>query len=45
MPPVCRSSIPVFTALLALVIEKYRPQKGELIGLFLLTAGVITAVW
>ncbi|KAK9801412.1 hypothetical protein WJX73_008430 [Symbiochloris irregularis] len=42
---IIRASIPVFTCLLAVGIEKKVPSKGEAGSLFLLTAGVMLAVW
>ena len=41
----CRSSIPVITAALAVGIEKKMPTRFEGIGLVVLTGGVMVAVW
>ena len=40
-----RSSIPVFTCLMAIFIEAKRPSTGEAGSLCLLTAGVMLSVW
>ena len=40
-----RSSIPVFTCLMAVFIEAKRPSTGEAGSLCLLTAGVMLSVW
>ena len=41
----CRASIPVFTCLLAIGIEKKIPSQGEAVSLVVLTSGVMLAVW
>ena len=41
----CRSAIPVCTAILAIFIERKVPSREEAIGLVVLTAGVMVAVW
>ena len=40
-----RASIPVFTAILAVVVEHQVPSPGEAVGLAALTAGVMIAVY
>ena len=42
---VIRASIPVFTCLLAIVVENKRPTQSEALSLLVLTAGVMVAVW
>jgi drug/metabolite transporter (DMT)-like permease len=42
---VIRASIPVFTCLLAIVVESRRPTQSEAVSLLVLTAGVMVAVW
>ncbi len=44
-PGAHRASIPVFTAVLAVVIEHQIPSPGEALGLVALTAGVMIAVY
>ena len=41
----CRSSIPVFTCLMAIFVEAKTPSSGEAASLALLTAGVMLSVW
>lgn len=41
----CRSAIPVCTAILAIFIERKVPSREEAVGLVVLTAGVMVAVW
>lgn len=41
----CRASIPVFTCILAVVVENKIPTKGEATSLVILTLGVMLAVW
>jgi drug/metabolite transporter (DMT)-like permease len=41
----CRASIPVFTCVLAVVVENKIPTRGEVASLVILTVGVMIAVW
>lgn len=41
----CRASIPVFTCLLSMVFEHKVPSKQEGSALFVLTVGVMIAMW
>ena len=41
----CRASIPVFTCLLSIVFERKIPSKQEGFALFVLTLGVMIAMW
>lgn len=41
----CRASIPVFTCILAVIIENKVPTRGEAVSLAVLTLGVMVAVW
>lgn len=46
IPPIhCRSSIPVVTCILAVVVEGQYPTQQELTALIVLTVGVMIAVW
>lgn len=40
-----RASIPVFTCLLSMIFERKIPTRGEALSLFVLTAGVMIAMW
>lgn len=42
---IIRSGIPVFTALLGVLVEKKVPSRIELIGIVVLTAGVVTCLY
>lgn len=42
---IIRSGIPVFTALLGVVIEKKVPSRMEMMGIVVLTAGVVTSLY
>eukprot|EP00884_Botryococcus_braunii_P008683 jgi/Botrbrau1/17816/Bobra.0127s0061.1 len=42
---IIRASIPVFTCVLAVVVENKVPTKGEAVSLIVLTLGVMIAVW
>ena len=41
----CRSGIPVATAVLAVAVENRVPTRAEFTSLLVLTAGVMIAVW
>jgi len=45
MNQIIRASIPVMVALLAVCIEQKVPSKGEVVCLFIISAGVMLAVW
>merc|ERR1719152_473347 len=45
MNQVIRASIPVLVAILAVCIEGKVPGKGEMVCLFVISAGVVLAVW
>ena len=42
---IIRSGIPVFTALLGVVVEKKVPARLEILGIVVLTAGVVTCLY
>jgi hypothetical protein len=45
MNQIIRASIPVLVAMLAICIEGKVPSKGEVVCLFVISAGVMLAVW
>ena len=42
---IIRSGIPVFTAALGVVVEKKMPTRVEMVGILVLTAGVVTCLY